>query len=149
MTQPTRTPNPATSTRRRYAATGLPGTGSPAAVAAANSAPGTAGTVLFGTDDATPDSNGQQVIAAAAAKALQASGAKTVEVRGYTDLVADASTNDPLSLQRATNMATALRALLPGVTVTPVAKGEGDPVAGNDTDAGRQQNRRVVFTATG
>lgn len=129
-------------------ATGTPAAGGEAATAAKNSAPGTAGTVLFSSADPTPDANGQKVIQAAAQQ-LKASGATTVEVRGYTDIVAGATTNDPLSMQRADHVAAALRTLLPGVTVTSVAKGEGDPVATNDTEAGRQQNRRVVIAATG
>lgn len=124
------------------------GADSEAETAAGNAAPGTAGTVLFSTDEPTPDAYGQQVIAAAA-RQLKTSGATMVEVRGYTDKVAGAAVNDPLSAQRASNVAAALRPLLPGVTVTSAAKGEGDPVATNDTAAGRQQNRRVVIAATG
>ncbi len=124
------------------------GADSEAKTAAGNAAPGTAGTVLFATDEPTPDAYGQQVIAAAA-RQLKTSGVTMVEVRGYTDKVAGAAVNDPLSAQRASNVAAALRPLLPGVTVTSAAKGEGDPVATNDTAAGRQQNRRVVIAATG
>jgi len=122
--------------------------GTAAGTAASNQAPGTAGTVLFAEASPSIDANGNKVIAQAA-RNLRTSGAKTVEVRGYTDAVAGANTNNPLSLQRANNVAAALRTLLPGVSVTSAAKGQGEPVAPNNTAAGKQQNRRVVIAGTG
>lgn len=123
----------------------------PAAAVATTDAkrtPGTAGTVLFATGSAEVDANGQQVVAKAV-EGLRAAGAKSVEVRGYTDVVAGQQVNDPLSVQRAEAVATALRSRLPGVTVTAAALGQNDPVAPNDAEAGRQQNRRAAIVATG
>lgn len=122
--------------------------GGSAGAAVAAPAPGTAGTVLFAEGDATPDADGRQVVTAAA-QSVRASGAKRVEVRGYTDVVAGAPINAPLSQQRADNVAQALRPLLPGVAVTTVGKADADPVASNDTSEGRQQNRRTAIVATG
>lgn len=110
-------------------------------------AAGTVGTVLFAEGSAQIDPEGQKVLAAAA-QALRSGGATSVQAVGYTDMVAGTPVNGPLSQQRADAVATALRSLLPGVPVTASSKAEADPVATNDTDAGRQQNRRVVLLGT-
>jgi outer membrane protein OmpA-like peptidoglycan-associated protein len=63
---------------------------------------------------------------------------------GHTDNVGDASYNQRLSERRSNSAATYLAAQ--GVARTRLAasgKGESEPLATNDTDAGRQQNRRV------
>jgi len=122
--------------------------GTAAGAAAAHQAPGTAGTVLFAEASPAIDANGNKVIATAA-RNLKTSGAKRVEVRGYTDVLSGPKVNTPLSRRRADNVANALRALLPGVSVTPVGKDTADPVAPNKTAAGRQQNRRAAIVATG
>ena len=63
---------------------------------------------------------------------------------GHTDNVGDASYNQRLSERRSNSAAAYLAAQ--GVARTRLAasgKGESEPVATNDTDAGRQLNRRV------
>ena len=63
---------------------------------------------------------------------------------GHTDNVGDASYNQRLSERRSSSAATYLATQ--GVARTRLAasgKGESEPVTTNDTDAGRQQNRRV------
>lgn len=111
-------------------------------------AAGTVGTVLFGEGSASLDSAGRQVLASAA-KNLTAGGARNVQVLGYTDVVAGAPVNTALSQQRADAVAEALRSQLPaGVPVTAVGRGEADPAASNDTDSGRQLNRRVAVVGT-
>ncbi len=122
--------------------------GTAAGTAAAHQAPGTAGTVLFAEASPAIDANGNKVIATAA-RSLKTSGAKRVEVRGYTDVLSGPKVNTPLSRRRADNVANALQALLPGVSVTPVGRDTADPVAPNNTAAGRQQNRRAAIVATG
>jgi len=122
--------------------------GTAAGTAASNQAPGTAGTVLFAEASPAIDANGNKVIAQAA-RNLKTAGAKRVEVRGYTDVLSGPKVNSPLSRQRADDVANALRALLPGVTVTPVGMDTADPVAPNNTAAGRQQNRRAAIVAAG
>lgn len=109
---------------------------------------GTAGTVLFAESSAAIDDAGREVIAQAA-KGLRTAKARSVQVVGYTDEVAGQAVNDPLSQQRADAVATALRSALQGVTVTTSAKGSADPVASNDDEQGRQQNRRAAIVAQG
>jgi outer membrane protein OmpA-like peptidoglycan-associated protein len=63
---------------------------------------------------------------------------------GHTDNVGDDSYNQALSQRRSNSAATYLAAQ--GVARTRLAatgKGESEPVTTNETDAGRQQNRRV------
>jgi outer membrane protein OmpA-like peptidoglycan-associated protein len=63
---------------------------------------------------------------------------------GHTDNVGDDAYNQRLSERRANSAAAYLAAQ--GVTRTRISasgKGESEPVTTNDTDAGRQQNRRV------
>ncbi len=122
-------------------------TGNGSAVTARRTA-GTAGTVLFAEGSAAIDNNGQQVITTAAAN-LKRAHATQVDVFGYTDVIAGTPVNAPLSKQRAAAVAVALRALLPGVTVTPSAKGQADPIAPNSTRQGRAQNRRAAIVGTG
>ena len=70
-----------------------------------------------------------------------------IEVQGHTDNRGSAAGNKTLSQQRADAVVKALikRGVAKGRLI---AKGYGQdkPVATNDTDAGRQQNRRVQFT---
>lgn len=69
---------------------------------------------------------------------------RRVTATGYTDNVGDDAKNLALSLRRAEFVRTAL--LAKGVDssrVSAAGKGEADPLAGNDTEEGRKQNRRV------
>jgi outer membrane protein OmpA-like peptidoglycan-associated protein/uncharacterized protein YidB (DUF937 family) len=84
-----------------------------------------------------------------AAVAIKAAPSGTqIEIGGYTDNTGDAASNLQLSQQRAD----AVRAYLVAQGVDSsavVAKGFGDtkPVASNDTEEGKFQNRRIEFTA--
>jgi outer membrane protein OmpA-like peptidoglycan-associated protein len=69
---------------------------------------------------------------------------RTVLIEGYTDSVGSEDYNQGLSQRRADSVKSYLVAQ--GVDSTRLAasgKGESDPVAGNETAAGREQNRRV------
>jgi len=74
----------------------------------------------------------------------------TIQVEGHTDSVGSDEYNLKLSQERAD----AVRAYLisqgvsPG-TVTSVGLGKANPVASNDTNTGRQQNRRVELVVSG
>jgi outer membrane protein OmpA-like peptidoglycan-associated protein len=78
------------------------------------------------------------------AKSLQKYPDSQLLIVGHTDNVGDASYNQRLSERRSNSAAAFLAAQ--GVVRTRLAasgKGESEPVTTNDTDAGRQQNRRV------
>lgn len=69
---------------------------------------------------------------------------RTVAIEGYTDSVGGDDYNQGLSERRAD----AVKSYLTGqgigsMRLTASGKGKSDPVAGNDSAAGRQQNRRV------
>jgi outer membrane protein OmpA-like peptidoglycan-associated protein len=69
---------------------------------------------------------------------------RTVIIEGYTDNVGGADYNQGLSERRAGAVRSYL--LEQGVSamrLTATGRGASDPVAGNDTASGRQQNRRV------
>ncbi len=94
------------------------------------------------------DSDSIQAAAATNLRELAASLQKYPEsqllIVGHTDNVGDDFYNQRLSERRANSAATYLAAQ--GVARTRLAtsgKGESEPVATNDTDAGRQKNRRV------
>jgi outer membrane protein OmpA-like peptidoglycan-associated protein len=69
---------------------------------------------------------------------------RTALVEGHTDDVGSNSTNEELSLRRAESVRGYLTSR--GIAANRLAsfgKGEMQPVAGNDSAEGRQQNRRV------
>jgi outer membrane protein OmpA-like peptidoglycan-associated protein len=69
---------------------------------------------------------------------------RSVTIEGHTDSVGSEDSNFGLSERRAASVKTYL--VNQGVAssrVTSTGKGEGSPVAGNDSATGRQQNRRV------
>jgi len=76
-------------------------------------------------------------------------GVTTIEIVGHTDSTGPDSVNDPLSVARAN----ATRDYLVSRGVSPqristAGRGERQPVASNDTEVGRAQNRRVeIFIA--
>ena len=69
-------------------------------------------------------------------------------VDGYTDNLGSASSGMKLSRARATAVSEYLGSRLVGVPVTIVivAHGEKDPIASNETQSGREKNRRVTIT---
>ncbi|MFY9843864.1 MAG: OmpA family protein [Terriglobales bacterium] len=73
-----------------------------------------------------------------------------LRIEGYTDSTGSEAFNLTLSSQRADAVRTFLigQGLQPG-DVTSAGMGPADPVASNDTAAGRQQNRRVEIIVSG
>jgi OmpA-OmpF porin, OOP family len=75
---------------------------------------------------------------------LRASPDRPVVVEGHTDAVGSDAYNRDLSQQRAEAVAAFLeRSGIPRSRLTTRGLGEGYPLATNDTEAGRQENRRV------
>lgn len=72
-----------------------------------------------------------------------------INVAGYTDSTGSDSYNQKLSEQRAQSVATYLeQGGVEAGRINAVGFGETRPVASNETDAGRAQNRRVEITLT-
>ena len=68
----------------------------------------------------------------------------TIVVEGHTDSTGAASYNQNLSVQRASSVANYLSSM--GVAsnrLQVMGMGESQPIASNDTEAGKAQNRRV------
>ena len=70
-----------------------------------------------------------------------------IEVAGHTDSIGDAAYNQNLSEERAATVANYLasRGVMRDRMIT-IGAGETRPIASNETDAGRAQNRRVEIT---
>ena len=99
--------------------------------------------VYFDTASATlkPESMKQLEQLAVVLKAFPA---VAISVEGHTDSTGDAATNKTLSAERAVAVEQALERMgIDDVRVTSVGYGPGKPVASNDTEDGRAQNRRV------
>ncbi len=109
------------------------------------------GDVLFGYNRDTVNAGGRQTLDRLA-EFLYAHPEQTILIEGHTDGTGTASYNLDLSDRRAR----AVERFLVGRGISPrriTARGYGEahPVASDDTDAGRQQNRRVevVLPQTG
>jgi outer membrane protein OmpA-like peptidoglycan-associated protein len=73
-----------------------------------------------------------------------------LEVEGHTDSVGSDSYNQALSERRAESVRGYLVSQrIPAQNITTSGLGESQPVASNDTAAGRQQNRRVELVVSG
>ena len=72
-----------------------------------------------------------------------------IVVQGFTDSTGSEAYNQKLSTQRAQAVYNYLiSGGLKTLSITYVGYGESNPVASNDTEAGRAQNRRVVLSIT-
>jgi outer membrane protein OmpA-like peptidoglycan-associated protein len=73
-----------------------------------------------------------------------------IQLEGHTDSVGTDDYNMKLSQQRADSVRTYLASQgVPPDTMMSTGLGKADPVATNDTAAGRQQNRRVDMVVSG
>lgn len=72
-----------------------------------------------------------------------------LDVIGHTDSVGKVTYNQELSYKRAYGVATYLEAQgIPGKRLNPIGMGESQPIADNNTEYGRSQNRRVELYIT-
>ena len=70
---------------------------------------------------------------------------RVVTIEGYTDSIGGDDYNQALSQRRADSVRSYLvRAGIDSGRLTAAGMGKNDPVAGNDSAIGRQQNRRVA-----
>ncbi|MBS9405566.1 OmpA family protein [Halomonas sp. TRM85114] len=82
------------------------------------------------------------------ARALRQSPEVRVVIAGHTDSIGTAEYNRDLSQRRAESVATYLQSRgIDGNRMRTIGYGEDRPVATNDTDAGRSQNRRVEINS--
>jgi OOP family OmpA-OmpF porin len=74
----------------------------------------------------------------------------SVEVGGHTDSVGSESYNQTLSERRAASVRDYVVSVEPSIAdaVTTAGYGESQPIADNDTDEGRAENRRVEFVVS-
>lgn len=104
------------------------------------------GNVTFGTNQATIEPQFEPVLASVA-KVIKEYDKTKVQIIGYTDSTGSATTNNSLSLRRASAVSNFLR--LKGVDINRIivdGLGSQNPIASNKTEQGRQQNRRVEIT---
>lgn len=102
--------------------------------------------ILFDTGSATVKPESAGVLKAIAAVLTQHPDIH-VRVVGHTDAVGDDKANLELSARRAVAVSEVLQAeyQIDGARLETDGKGEAEPVADNQTPAGRAQNRRVEF----
>ena len=104
------------------------------------------GSITFSFDDATLN-NAFKPTLSKLAQTMNQYNQNTVTIAGHTDSKGAASYNQGLSRDRAYAVANYLTANgVPANRINVVAYGESRPVASNDTENGRQQNRRVELT---
>lgn len=103
--------------------------------------------VLFDTDESELTSDADETLEQVAQE-IDDSSASTVEIDGHTDNTGNDSINGPLSEERAEAVKEKLEELVTrdGVDYETAGHGSSDPVGNNDTEEGRQKNRRVTIT---
>ena len=104
------------------------------------------GAITFGFNDAGLQSQFYPVLDDVA-RTLTEYNQTVVEVAGHTDSVGSDAYNQQLSVRRASSVAAYLAShgLMQQRLIT-VGAGESRPIASNETDGGRAQNRRVEIT---
>lgn len=101
--------------------------------------------INFSTDGFALAPASQQLLTQVADKLKTCDGARA-DVTGHTDSSGNDAINVPLSTNRAKAVADYLVSQgIPADHVTSKGVGSAEPIAGNDTPAGKAQNRRVVI----
>jgi len=115
----------------------------PQALAALNGA-----VINFATGaDAVPEDASELLASAAAVIAALPAGTRVL-ITGHTDNIGDNMANQLLSERRGAAVRAALIAGgVPAAALLVQGMGEREPVAGNETEAGRFRNRRIEFSA--
>ncbi|OLT24668.1 hypothetical protein BJF83_06540 [Nocardiopsis sp. CNR-923] len=103
--------------------------------------------VLFGTNSAELNSTTEEILQQVA-REIDDADADVVSVDGHADNTGNETVNLPLSRERAEAVESALSELVTndGVTFDIEGHGSSDPIASNETDEGRERNRRVSVT---
>lgn len=105
--------------------------------------------ITFDPGSATISSDGEPVIEAIA-EILRSCSDLRLRIAGYTDSQGREESNLRLSQERAEAVLSALRAeRVPVLGFEAQGYGEASPIASNETEAGREANRRIEFTLLG
>ncbi len=108
----------------------------------------TLGDVLFDTNEAQLRTDGMRNVRKLADFFRQYP-QRRVQIEGFTDSIGSDASNQRLSDRRADSVRTALLDMGVGADrITARGYGEAHPIAGNDTAAGRQSNRRVEMVVS-
>ena len=104
------------------------------------------GNITFATNSADLNANFFAVLDSVS-KVLEEFDQTVIEVAGHTDSTGTDAYNQMLSVRRAASVGTYIvnRGVIPE-RIIEVGLGESLPIASNNTDAGRQLNRRVELT---
>lgn len=106
---------------------------------------GLSGKVLFGSDIETLNPPSTAIVQRIG-NALLGVGIERVRVDGHTDASGKEAYNEQLSLRRAKSVATVLTGVgMKEENIQLRGLGSSQPVASNDTAAGRTENRRVAI----
>ena len=101
--------------------------------------------ILFQTASDRFDAQSELLIAEFS-EFLAATPSLRVEIQGHTDNIGDAGANLALSQRRARRVAETIKSCgIDAVRISSRGYGESKPVASNETEVGRAQNRRTVF----
>jgi len=103
------------------------------------------GKILFDTGQASIQQDSDAVLDHLTATAMRCPDAQ-IEISGHTDTIGSDDTNLELSRRRAEAVADYLKkAGIAAERMTAVGYGNTRPIASNDSEAGRAQNRRIEF----
>ncbi|PKA69483.1 outer membrane protein OmpA-like peptidoglycan-associated protein [Pseudomonas baetica] len=109
---------------------------------------GLSGKVLFGSDVESLNNQSTEIVERIG-KALLGVGIERVRVDGHTDASGKESYNQQLSLRRAESVAKVLGTVgMNQENIQLRGLGSSEPVASNDTAAGRTENRRVSIVVS-
>jgi outer membrane protein OmpA-like peptidoglycan-associated protein len=109
---------------------------------------GLSGKVLFGSDIESLNNRSTEIVQRIG-KALLGVGIERVRVDGHTDASGKETYNQQLSLRRAKSVAKVLGTVgMKEENIQLQGLGSGEPVASNDTAAGRTENRRVSIVVS-
>jgi OOP family OmpA-OmpF porin len=104
------------------------------------------GNIRFQSGRATIDPDSASLLDRLIEAALRCPAAP-IEIAGHTDVAGDEAANKSLSEKRAQAVADYLSHVgLPAERFTTIGYGSSKPIAPNDTDEGKAQNRRIEFT---
>lgn len=109
---------------------------------------GLSGKVLFGSDVESLNAQSTEIVERIG-KALLGVGIERVRVDGHTDASGKEAYNQQLSLRRAKSVANVLGTVgMKQENIQLQGLGSSEPVASNDTAAGRTENRRVAIVVS-